>query len=149
MVAEIESLFPRLQPSAYRVTSPRTRDYNCIAWAAGETHRWWWPDPDPENDAVYWPAGVPREETLPAFLAAFATLGYVPCAADAPEAGFDRIALFADTAGVPTHAARQLPSGRWTSKLGFLEDIEHDLHDLSGAEYGAVVQILRRPTSST
>lgn len=26
--------------------------------------------------------------------------------------------------------ARQLPNGRWTSKLGEVEDIEHDLSDL-------------------
>jgi hypothetical protein len=35
----------------------------------------------------------------------------------------------------PTHAARQLPSGRWTSKLVLREDIEHDLHALSGEAY--------------
>jgi hypothetical protein len=146
MVEGIELLFPALQNSGYRITSPASRDYNCIAWAAGDDLRWWWPDPDPDNDAVYWPAGVVREETLAAFVAAYATLGYVPCANEELEAGFEKMALFAQPAGAPTHAARQLPTGRWTSKLGLLEDIDHSLHDLAGERYGAVAQILIRPT---
>src|SRR5262249_25482751 len=64
-----------------------TREYNCIAWAAGDTEHWWWPDLDPENDAIFWPPGVPTEETLDAFAAAFATLGYVPCSGEEPEKG--------------------------------------------------------------
>ncbi|HEY7428267.1 MAG TPA: hypothetical protein VH682_28795 [Gemmataceae bacterium] len=38
-----EVLFPRLNGTAYRITSPASDVYNCIAWAAGETNRWWWP----------------------------------------------------------------------------------------------------------
>lgn len=47
--------------------------------------------------------------------------------------------------GTPTHAARQLENGKWTSKLGQLEDIEHELDGLVGDKYGIVVTILRRP----
>jgi hypothetical protein len=57
------------------------------------------------------------------------------------------VALFADAQGVLLHAARQLPGGRWTSKLGALEDIEHALQDLVGTEYGSVVQVMKRPVS--
>ena len=46
---------------------------------------------------------------------------------------------------MPTHAARQFPGGRWTSKLGPAEDIEHELEELAGPLYGEVVLILRRP----
>jgi hypothetical protein len=145
MVNNLAALFPRLHNSGYVLTSPRTRDYNCIAWAAGDVTAWWWPDPDPDNEAIFWPDGVPREETLAAFMAAFATLGYFPCDNADQEPGFEKVALFAGPDGVPTHAARQLPSGRWTSKLGFLEDIEHALHDVSGEHYGAVIQLLKRP----
>lgn len=53
--------------------------------------------------------------------------------------------LFADLAGMPTHAARQLHSGAWTSKLGNAEDIEHELHALEGEIYGTVVVIMNRP----
>jgi hypothetical protein len=60
------------------------------------------------------------------------------------ESGFEKIALFASD-GVPKHAARQLESGRWTSKLGTREDIEHALHDLEGAIYGSVALVMKRP----
>lgn len=91
----------------------------------------------------YWPPGVPREETVEAFSAAFATLGYSPTADPSHESGVEKVALFANTA--PTHAARQLPSGKWTSKLGQAEDIEHLLTGLTGVVYGRVVIVLGRP----
>jgi hypothetical protein len=143
MVSPIEALFPGLAGTAYHVTSPRNNDYNCIAWAAGVTDKWWWPGSNPARS--YWPAVVARERTQTVFIAAFALLGYALCAHAEVEASHEKIALFADTAGLPTHAARQLPSGRWTSKLGTAEDIEHELRDLEGALYGAVVVIMRRP----
>lgn len=111
MVVRIEARFPGLRTSPFRVTSPATRDYNCVAWAAGDTAHWWWPDLDPDNDAIYWPPGVPLEETVDAFVAAFATLGYAPASGEQPEPGFEKIALFA-SGSEPMHAARQLPSGR-------------------------------------
>jgi hypothetical protein len=51
-------MFPGLAHGGYQVTSPRDSDYNCIAWAAGDTHNWWWPGGDVGKE--YWPAGVPR-----------------------------------------------------------------------------------------
>jgi len=92
----------------------------------------------------FWPAGIRREETVAAFVEAFQALGYVPCADDQPGPGFEKVALYA-RAGVPKHAARQLPNGRWTSKLGELEDVEHTLDGLAGSWYGSVVQVLKRP----
>lgn len=137
---------PNLSPDNHRVTSPRTDRYNCIAWAAGDDGNWWWPV---GNVKWRWPPGVPREETVAAFVAAFATLGYAPCRDGAPEAGYEKVALFARNDGngvpVPTHAARQLPDGRWTSKLGKMEDIDHDtVAGVSGPAYGEPVRFLRR-----
>ena len=91
---------------------------------------------------------MPRERTAAAFVAALATLGYQLCEGEALEPAFERIALFADAEGRPTHAARQLPSGVWTSKLGKAEDIEHRLRDLEAVLYGTVL-ILKRPTPPT
>lgn len=148
MVERLDERFPGLRTSAFRLTSPTTRDYNCIAWAANDATRWWWPDPDPDNDAVYWPPNVPIEEAAHAFAAAFATLGYAACSGEVFEPGFEKVALFA-IGSVPTHAARQLPNGRWTSKLGRSEDIEHELNAVSGAAYGAVVLFLKRATNAS
>src|SRR5260370_20433968 len=98
-------------------------------------------DPTPRP---HWPAGVAREVTISAFLTAFLTLGYTVCADESIEPGFEKLAIFADSAGIPTHAARQLSTGRWTSKLGQVEDMEHDLRALEGHLYGAVAVLLKQ-----
>lgn len=138
----MEFAFPRLEEEGYRQTSKHTPEYNCIAWAAGDADRWWWPSPE-----AYWPPGIAEDATLECFVAAFRTRGYEPCADGALEDGFEKVALYADAAGIPTHAARQLPSGRWTSKLGTEVDIEHTLPGLEGPAYGKVTVFLRRKTS--
>jgi hypothetical protein len=145
MKERIEALFPQLRGSDYQITSPASDSYSCIAWAAGETTTWWWPG---EPNQTYWPPGVPRSETLSAFQAAFETLGYVFCDQAELEPGYEKIAVFADAEGIPTHAARQLVNGPWSSKLGRMEDIEHRLDALSGAVYGSVVMLLKRPLPS-
>jgi hypothetical protein len=145
MLVPIEQAFPRLVGSAFQVTSAEDDHYNCIAWAAGDTSNWWWPDEPNQPDSAYWPADVPRLETLDAFSGVFATLGYVTCDHEQRESGYEKIALFA-LGDKPRHAARQLPSGRWTNKLGPMEDIEHALHDLSGQVYGSVVLLMKRPS---
>jgi hypothetical protein len=141
----LEDTFPGLRDQPYQITSPRDRNYNCIALAAGDNRNWWWPD-EAEQDT--WPVAVARLETVDAFRDAFATLGYLVCDGDHFEAGYEKIALFA-LAGKPKHAARQLPSGRWISKLGPMEDIEHALHDLTGMVYGLVVLVMKRPVPVT
>jgi hypothetical protein len=145
MVRHLENLFPGLRGSGYEVQSPPDDVYNCIAWAAGATNtsRWWWPFGDPQR--TYWPEGVPREETAEAFRQLFETLGYAVCGHAEAGPEFEKVALFADAQGCPSRAARQLPGGRWTSKLGAQEDVEHGLQDLEGTEYGAVVLIMKRP----
>lgn len=47
----------------------------------------------------------------------------------------------------PRHAARQLPNGRWTSKLGDHVDIEHAALDAVGGDfYGEPAVFMRKPT---
>ena len=132
----LQKLFPGLQTTRFQITSPVDPAYNCIAWAANDASNYWWPVG--EAAKIFWPPTVPPEETLAAFSAIFVMLGYVASADEALEPGFEKVALFANAHEVPTHAARQLSSGLWTSKLGRAEDIEHELHALEGEIYGAV-----------
>lgn len=60
------------------------------------------------------------------------------------EPNIEKLAIYATIDGKPQHAARQLPNGRWTSKLGRLEDIEHDLEGLDGNLYGVVHTFMAR-----
>jgi hypothetical protein len=133
--AELEQDWPGLAQTQYRITSPHTGDYNCLAWAIEENDRWW--SPLPEAD-YYWPEGVPREVSVEAFVKAYETLGFVVCEDGELEAGVEKLAIYATSDGRPQHVARQLSNGLWTSKLGRLEDIEHELEGLSGSLYGTV-----------
>ncbi|HUG39902.1 MAG TPA: hypothetical protein VMM12_05430, partial [Longimicrobiales bacterium] len=126
----------------YRLTSPADIAYNCVAWGAGESHRWWEP-----AAGYYWPPDVPVEATVNAYEAALASLGYVPTASVALEPGIEKVVLYADASGLPTHVARQLPTGRWTSKLGQSVDIEHrNPAALISNDYGRPVLTLARAT---
>ncbi len=135
---------PNLREDGPRKTSHADADYNCIAWAAGFTDRWWWPTP--VEKGIYWPEDAPRERTVDGFVAAFVTLGYQPTQSDGLEPGFEKVAIYVDLTNRPTHMARQLSSGRWTSKMGKAEDISHkSLWGLEGPRYGRVAVILKRP----
>jgi hypothetical protein len=122
-----------------QITSDRSVTYNCIAWVMDDTARVWWP-----LGAVdfYWPP-VPPEVARRSFEWAFGTRGYTPCPDGSLQPGIEKVALY-EKNKVPTHAARQLPTGRWTSKLGIDEDVEHDLADLVGRRYGQVAAFYQR-----
>ena len=139
--ALIKKSFPNLKgATSFKVTSPATPQYNCIAWAAGVDTQWWWP-----IDGKFWPPNVIRVVTVQAFVAAFGTIGYEICETGALEDGFEKIVLYVDSKGEPTHAARQLPGGQWTSKLGESWDIAHKLPlGLEGHLYGTVSIFLKR-----
>lgn len=140
MRSDLEEWFPNLAQTEYKITSPRTYDYNCIAWALEEDDRWW----SPISDEYYWLEGAPKEWTLDTVIQTLEMLGYELCNNPYPEPEFQKIAIYTLSDGEPTHIARQLPSGRWTSKLGDWEDIEHELEGIAGEKYGFVRQILKR-----
>jgi hypothetical protein len=135
--------FPNLsKPSeGMEITSPKDAHYNCIGWAADDkVLRFWWP-----TTLYYWPRGVAREVSRDAFVAAFQTRGFEPCDDESLEDGYIKIALY-EQGGEPTHAARQLPDGRWTSKLGKNHDITHNtVRGVEGPLYGRAVLYMRRP----
>lgn len=136
--------FPRLATSHFVVTSERTPDYNCVAFAVHDRTRWMSPVLwDPEQQLYPWPGGVPRDDTVAAWVAALATFGFEVCSSSSHEAGLEKVAIFAKD-DAATHVARQLPDGKWTSKVGKWEDIEHDLLVLEGERYGQVAQVLKR-----
>jgi len=137
--------FPLLNDNNSRLTSSVDDAYNCIAWAAEDTEHWWWPDPQEQQ---YWPASVPRAETVDAFVQAYGLLGYLHRTDPSLEPGRQKIAIFAKESETPTHASRQLPDGWWTSKLGQQIDIEHELSAVEGPTYGKVTIVLARIANS-
>jgi hypothetical protein len=126
------------------VTSIATGNYNCIAWALEDTTHFYWTGP---KEFFYWPEGISREESVESFIQLFLLHGFVVCPNALKEKGFTKIALFTKD-GVPTHAARQLSNGLWTSKLGILEDVKHTLSAISGGLYGSVALVFKKSTPS-
>jgi hypothetical protein len=100
---------------------------------------WWEAAP-----GYYWPVHSPNPPTIENVVAMFMTLGFSVCSDSDAEQGYEKIAVYG-LDGEYTHVARQLETGKWTSKIGALEDIEHDtLEGLIGTEYGPVEKLLRR-----
>jgi len=137
---------PNLTNANCEVTSPATRKYNCLAWAAADTLRNWWPD---GMGVGYWPPGAPRAVNTDAFIRAYGTLGFRLCFDGTLEGGTEKLAIYGSGpagAEVPTHAALQLEGGEWTSKLGPFEDIKHSTANaVDGPVYGHVICYLARP----
>ena len=134
----LEANFPALKDN-FLITSPIDARYNCIAWAYGENSVWFWPD-----RWCYWPVNIPREETVEAFVSLFSSINYRLCDDSSLEVGYEKIAIYMQ-GDAPTHAAKQLSSGKWSSKLGESIDIQHDTpEDLNGPLYGEATVYMKR-----
>ena len=117
--------------------SDATIRYNCIAFAAGDDTRWWSHEP-----GYKWPAT--RSPQISSLIEVFTSLGYEPCSSPALEAGYIKVALYHEN-NLWKHAARQIESGKWVSKMGGREDIEHDNPEcLCGQKYGIIHCIMRK-----
>jgi hypothetical protein len=134
------SRYPKLDDSHFRITSAATRMYNCIAWAVGDDSRWWSFD---DFELFYWPDGVRRDDSVESWAAALSSVGFAPCSSAELEEGFEKAAIYA-VDGRARHVARQLATGKWTSKMGSSEDIEHDLQGIAGRDYGQVTLLMQR-----
>jgi hypothetical protein len=145
---ELENEWPNLNSEGYEIkskktllTDPNCEHYNCIAFAADIETAWWEPD---QGGVGAWPISK-REYTLQCYTEAYEAMGYEVCPESNIEIGFEKIVLYA-LRNEPTHAAKQLPDGRWKSKLGQLEDIEHNTPKALEGEkwYGTAVRYMRR-----
>ncbi len=133
--------FPNSINEPFLLTSPKTTHYNCIAWAYEDNSKWYWPD---ANGFAFWPSEIPREENLNSFIELFKLKNYEICENGQLEIGFIKIAIYCNKEGSPTHAARQLPNGFWTSKLGMFFDVSHTLFSMENGEYGNVAVFMKR-----
>jgi hypothetical protein len=132
--------FPDITSHNFRANSPPDHKYNCIAWAANDDKKWWWPD-----KFGYWPKGVTRQVTTKSFVEAFATLGYEVCGDGELSPGLQKVVLYLKD-GRPSHMARQNSDGTWVSKLGNDIDVVHDTPSvLDGPAYGQASIYLSRP----
>jgi len=133
-----------LLTDGYGTASAKDPNYNCIAWAAKQDQKHWW---EPRNEpGCYWPPGIPTDYSIESFIGVFEWLGYSVCSDGRLEDGFEKVVIYeADGVGF-THVALQLSDGRWASKLGPAEDIEHrSPKGLESEGYGRPTKFLKRP----
>lgn len=133
----IKKHLPKLsEASNFEFTSPKTDDYNCVAWALASEDEWI----QFQDENGEWDIRLTR------YIAYFRSNGFVESTNTQPIEGVIRIALYADEkTNEFTHIARQLPDGKWTSKLGEWEDITHNsLEVLAGGFYGVPIVLMER-----
>jgi hypothetical protein len=136
--------FPNSLHDNFYKTSEQTWDYNCIAWAYGINNKWLWPIRSSFLPNAYWPPTIPAIVHINSFIELFKEIGYEVCDNDQLENGFEKVAIF-EKNNTPTHAAKQLPDGLWSSKLGPFFDATHTLNCTDGGEYGQATVFMRRP----
>lgn len=142
----INDTFPALNLEVFKVTSPKSSEYNCIAWAASDCTQWW---SHCIHSGYYWPPNVPRNELITSLIAVFEGIGFVECEDAELESCYEKIVLYAKN-NLWTHAARQLSNGLWTSKLGHSEDITHATPEcLVGESYGQIHCFMKRPIAAS
>jgi hypothetical protein len=147
--AYLESLFPMLKGLAYRL-SPKTRRFNCLAYALGDTKNWWEPSLESKKDSTgsnqrYWPSGFPVDDSVETVELILRDRGYTVEIELSAIPEKEAIAIFA-TDGVWTHFAKY-KDGVWSSKLGKGNDIVGvPVLAFEGyKEYGRLVKILGKP----
>lgn len=119
-----------------------------MAFANGDERHWW--QAGLHGGRYSWPPKV--KDTLAGWVELFTKQGYELTTNREAEIGFEKIAIYVDLGDMlPGHVAKS--DGRvWKSKLGRLQDIEHETLDLlegdQAAEYGIVEKIMRRPIPS-
>jgi hypothetical protein len=132
--------FPYSYIDPFTITSPEDEFYNCIAWAYGDNTRFYWPVEHPD---AYWPPGIKKTVEIDSFIELYSSIGYIMCDNAELEEGIEKVAIYSQF-GVPTHAARQLPNGLWTSKLGRSNDVSHTLDNIRDGIYGNVTVLMKR-----
>jgi hypothetical protein len=135
--------FPNSITEPFFITSPETNSYNCIAWAFGDDTKWYWPE-----NFFYWPSNIRRKLDIQSFIELYQLIGYEICENSNHEIETEKVAIFTSQDGLPTHAARQLPNGNWTSKMGQWHDVEHTLNSMNNSKpYGNSTVIMCRKRS--
>ena len=67
---------PNLTTDNHSVSSPRSGDYNCVAWALGDDDEWIEPG---GRNGTSWPATIRDGDDLTPFIALFRSHGFDEC----------------------------------------------------------------------
>lgn len=138
--------FPNLRlDDRFRINSPRTSVYNCIAFALGLTDRW--VDPSVNIPGHWWP---PLQQSDPysdkSLIEVFEFFGFTECEDNNIEDGYDKVALFGND-DVWKHAAKIVDENLEHSKFGNCWDAYHKPESVFGPVYGYIYTYMKRKVS--
>ncbi len=147
----LEALFPNLLTVGYKITSKRDETHNCIAYAAGDERRKWACPELAKQAGYYWPPDAKPGSGIDELVYAYEAIGFRRCDGDHVEPGFEKVAIYMDSRGRWSHAAKLLPDGAWSSKIGNIEDIRHNSPYAFAGDfgYGDVYCFMKRPVAGT
>ena len=139
----LKKLFPSLASTRFRIVSLYNGRYNCYSWAIGNTSQRLSPQKRPGN---LWHRLVNPFTDLDSFVRVFELLGGFELCKNAKfVVGYEKIAFYLGPDNRPRHAARQLDSKTWSSKIGGGCLIHHKgLSCLNGSEYGKAEVFMKR-----
>jgi hypothetical protein len=124
-------------------SSYKKRGYNCVAYALGVENKDW-------DMLVFAKMFGLNKNDLDHSANGYAIIfrekfGFEICQESEKEEGFKKIALYENNEGDFKHLSLQLENGKWTSKMGVYEDINHrDLNSISGDFYGHPVMFMKK-----
>jgi hypothetical protein len=131
--------FPNSFEFPFEITSPETAQYNCVAWALGDSEHWWEADED-----FQWLDDIEYSQTLNALQSFFEKFNFQISSNLLFEIGFEKVVLYSDDGVQCSHVSRQLDENLWTSKLGVSYDVSHNINALENGMYGQVALIMKR-----
>lgn len=140
------SVFPNLRNDAsFKILSPQTQVYNCIAWAMNFNDRW---VDIAEIPGHWWPNGVVKSLSPDALVQAFEAVGFETTTDKIPEEGFDKVVLYKKINKEEwTHASRIITESVGHSKFGAEWDGSHSIDSISGTVYGTPYCWMKRSQS--
>lgn len=140
------SVFPNLRDDEnFKILSPQTQVYNCIAWAMNFNDRW---VDIAEIPGHWWPNGVVKSLSPDALVQAFEAVGFETTSDKTPEDGYDKVVLYKNTSREEwTHASRIITESIGYSKFGAEWDGHHSIYSISGNVYGTPYCWMKRSQS--
>jgi hypothetical protein len=138
--SDVDADFPSLIGLAFEL-SDEDFNYNCLAYALGDTANWWEP---PMAPGQYWPPGFSNDVTVATVEKIIRLHGFTREVEAGVDPETDAIAIFSKGTNW-THFSKY-HKGRRASKLGEGHDVS-DVHPqhLEGRLYGTGAKILARP----
>ena len=129
----------------FKIVEQDDINFNCIAHSLGIRNMSIWPA---KLELWVWDKSLPYINTINNFVNLYRKFNYEICEDSSWEPDYDKIALYISILScrnTVSHAAKQIDSYWWSSKMGGDELFEHDLEAIENKNVGTKYVFLKRP----